>query len=175
MSGQDDVFQTGNQPISLRHLSQPCNKTIHLLNLSPKDDCIFLTQEYRLKEFSAVILQQQFIYYFNTTIQTVHVYAVQACIQGHAKYVINSLLFMLLYIIIPDRSRALVDERGVEIGREIHLTKTHSIILDFISTFLRAFRENNCLLLLVFFPDEDGLASLSMRMRASDLAHGYHL
>ncbi len=34
--------------------------------------------------------------------------------------------FMLLYIIIPDRIRALVDERGLRFGQEIHLTKTHS-------------------------------------------------
>ena len=27
LSGQDDFFQTGNQPISVRHLSQPYNKT----------------------------------------------------------------------------------------------------------------------------------------------------
>ena len=74
----------------------------HLLNLSAKDDCIFLTQEYRLKEFSAVILQQQFIYYFNTTMQTVC--SIGMYIQGHVKYIINSLLFMLLYIIIHDQT-----------------------------------------------------------------------
>ena len=27
LSGQDDFFQTGNQPISMRHLSQPYNNT----------------------------------------------------------------------------------------------------------------------------------------------------
>ena len=26
LSGQDDFFRTGNQPISVRHLSQPYNK-----------------------------------------------------------------------------------------------------------------------------------------------------
>ncbi len=26
LSGQDDSFETGNQPISVRHLSQPYNK-----------------------------------------------------------------------------------------------------------------------------------------------------
>ena len=28
LSGQDDFFQTANQPISVRHLSQPYNKVI---------------------------------------------------------------------------------------------------------------------------------------------------
>ncbi len=31
LSGQDDFFQTGNQPISLRHLSQPYNKYFYIL------------------------------------------------------------------------------------------------------------------------------------------------
>ena len=30
LSGQDDFFRTGNQPISVRHLSQPYNKSIYL-------------------------------------------------------------------------------------------------------------------------------------------------
>ena len=72
----------------------------HLLNLSAKDDCIFLTQEYRLKEFS-VILQQQFAYHFNATRQTV-------CSIGMYILMPNILLtaccFMLLYIIIPDQT-----------------------------------------------------------------------
>ena len=29
LSGQDDFFQNGNQPISLRHLSQPYNKIVY--------------------------------------------------------------------------------------------------------------------------------------------------
>ncbi len=29
LSGQDDFFRTGNQPISVRHLSQPYNKSIY--------------------------------------------------------------------------------------------------------------------------------------------------
>ena len=29
LSGQDDFFQTANQPISVRHLSQPYNKYIY--------------------------------------------------------------------------------------------------------------------------------------------------
>ena len=79
----------------------------HLLNLSAKDDCIFLTQdlEYRLKEFS-VILQQQFTYYFNATRQTV---CIIACI-GMYILMPNILLtacnfrFRLLYIIINDQT-----------------------------------------------------------------------
>ncbi len=31
LSGQDDFFQTGNQPISVRHLSQPYNKYIYYI------------------------------------------------------------------------------------------------------------------------------------------------
>ncbi len=31
LSGQDDFFRTGNQPISVRHLSQPYNKYIYSL------------------------------------------------------------------------------------------------------------------------------------------------
>ena len=30
LSGQDDFFRTGNQPISVRHLSQPYNKYIYI-------------------------------------------------------------------------------------------------------------------------------------------------
>ena len=29
LSGQDDFFPTGNQPISVRHLSQPYNKSLY--------------------------------------------------------------------------------------------------------------------------------------------------
>ena len=29
LSGQDDFFQTGNEPISVRHLSQPYNKRMY--------------------------------------------------------------------------------------------------------------------------------------------------
>ena len=32
LSGQDDFFQTGNQPISLRHLSQPYNNGVYCLD-----------------------------------------------------------------------------------------------------------------------------------------------
>ena len=31
LSGQDDFFQTANQPISVRHLSEPYNKRYYLL------------------------------------------------------------------------------------------------------------------------------------------------
>ena len=31
LSGQDDFFQTANQPISVRHLSQPYNKNTYYL------------------------------------------------------------------------------------------------------------------------------------------------
>ncbi len=65
-----------------------------------KDDCIFLTQEYRPKEFS-VILEQQFTYYFNPTRQTV-------CSIGMYILMPNILLTAccstLLYIIIHDQT-----------------------------------------------------------------------
>ena len=31
LSGQDDFFQTANQPISVRHLSEPYNKLLNNL------------------------------------------------------------------------------------------------------------------------------------------------
>ncbi len=58
-----------------------------------KDDCIFLTQEYRLKEFS-VILQQQFAYHFNATKQTVcsiSMYILRCQIYYHEQLVILDL------------------------------------------------------------------------------------
>ena len=35
LSGQDDFFQTANQPISVRHLSEPYNKLMYV--------CLLLT------------------------------------------------------------------------------------------------------------------------------------
>ena len=39
LSGQDDFFQTANQPISVRHLSQPYNKHFVFCDV----DATFLT------------------------------------------------------------------------------------------------------------------------------------
>ena len=50
LSGQDDFFQTANEPISVRHLSQPYNKLyIYTIKCSYYSIflCKFATIEYR--------------------------------------------------------------------------------------------------------------------------------
>ena len=39
LRGQDDFFQTANQPISVRHLSQPYNKDVYYQKILTKYNC----------------------------------------------------------------------------------------------------------------------------------------
>ena len=48
LSGQDDFFRTGNQPISVRHLSQPYNNNVYLSMLKKRsENCL------SMREFSS--------------------------------------------------------------------------------------------------------------------------
>ena len=111
-------------------LVKKCTKPGHTVYLSAKDDCIFLTQEYWLKEFS-VILQHQFTYYFNVIIkansmQYRHVYT-------DAKYIINSLLFYVAVYNNTDRWLHLLNPSAVDdciILTEEYWLKELSVILQ---------------------------------------------
>ena len=59
LSGQDDFFQTANQPISVRHLSEPYNKFIY--------SC---SDEFRLK---SVLIKVDFKGYSKSSFHCVYI------------------------------------------------------------------------------------------------------
>ena len=54
LSGQDDFFQTANQPISVRHLSEPYNKFLYCCYVAQRGDNMGLVTKYlaRLKKLN---------------------------------------------------------------------------------------------------------------------------
>ena len=64
LSGQDDLFQTGNQPISARHLSQPYNNntfsTFNVIKLSFENN-ISINETISTMDIFAASKQKEFV------------------------------------------------------------------------------------------------------------------